>query len=117
MPEQATQKLCRHGTHPLKLVIHRAAQILVRVLDDGHHEIGSLAFADPEREAIPQSANRAVALEAGETRSQHELHGRDELRCVGAQGEEGRDAELLEERVALRVAPAHQDDHFVIQFK
>jgi hypothetical protein len=36
---------------------------------------------------------------------------------VGAQGEEGRDAELLEERVALRVAPAHQDDHFVIQFK
>jgi hypothetical protein len=36
---------------------------------------------------------------------------------VWAQGEEGCDAELLEERVALRVASAHQDDHFVIQLE
>jgi hypothetical protein len=45
------------------------------------------------------------------------LHGRDELGRVRAQSEEGGDAELLEEGVALRVAPAHQDDHLVIQLE
>lgn len=104
-------------THPLELVIDRAAQILVRVLDDSHHEISSLAFAEPEREALAQSANRRFPLEAGKTRAQHKLHGRDELGSVWAQSEESGDAELLEKGVALRVATAHQDDHFVIQLK
>lgn len=104
-------------THSLELVIDRAAQILVRVLYDGRHKVSSLAFAEPEREAVAQSADRAVALEAGEARVQHELHGRDELESVWAQSEESGDAELLEEGVALRVAPAHQDDHFVIQLE
>jgi hypothetical protein len=36
---------------------------------------------------------------------------------VWAQSEESGDAELLEEGVTLRVAPAHQDDHFVIQLE
>lgn len=102
---------------PLELVIYRAAHVLVRIFDDGHHEIGSLPFADPKREAVAQSANRAVALEAGEARPEHELHGRDELRRVRAQREEGGDAELLEECVALRVASAHQHDHFVVQLE
>ena len=97
----------RHFTHPLELIIDCAAQVFVRVFDDSHHKLGSLAFAEPEREAVTQSANRAIALEAGEARAQHKLHGCDELRCVRAQSEEGCDAELLEERVALRVAPAH----------
>lgn len=88
-------------THPLELVIHRAAHVLVRVFDDGHHVISGLAFADPGREAFAQSANRGLALEAGELRPEHELHGRDELRRVWAQREEGGDAELLEERVTL----------------
>lgn len=105
------------NTHPLKLVIDRAAQILMRVLDDGHHKIGSVAFAEPEREAVAQAADRAFALEAGEARVQHELHGRDELGSVWAQSEERGDAELLEEGVALRVAPAHQDDHLVVQLE
>lgn len=104
-------------THPLKLVIDRAAQILMRVLDDGHHIISSVAFTEPEREAVAQSADRGFALEAGEARAQHELHGRDELERVWAESEESGDAELLEESVTLRVAPAHQDDHFVIQLE
>lgn len=104
-------------THPLKLVIDRAAQILMRVLDDGHHIIGSMAFAEPEREAVAQSANRGFALEAGKARVQHELHGRDKLGSVWAQSQESGDAELLEEGIALRVASAHQHDHFVIQLE
>jgi hypothetical protein len=104
-------------THPLKLVIDRAAQILMRVLDDGHHKIGSMAFTKPEREAVAQSANRGFPLEAGEARVQHELDGRDELGSVWAQSNESGNAELLEEGVALRVAPAHQDDHFVVQLE
>jgi hypothetical protein len=36
---------------------------------------------------------------------------------VRAQGEEGGDAELLEERVALRGPAAHQHDHFVVQLE
>jgi len=110
-------QLVAKSTHPLELVIDRAAQILVRVLDDGHHKISSLAFTKPERKAVAQSANRGFALKAGEARVQHELHGRDELGSVWAQSEESGYAELLEEGVALRVAPAHQDDHFVIQLE
>jgi hypothetical protein len=89
----------------------------VRVFDDGYHEIRSLTFADPEREALAQSANRAIALEAGEARPEHELHGRDELGRMWTQREECGDAELLEERVALRVSAAHQHDHFVVQLE
>ena len=88
-------------THSLELVIDRAAQILVRVLYDARHKVSSLTFAEPEREAVAQSADRAVALEAGEARVQHELHGRDELEGVWAQSEESGDAELLEEGIAL----------------
>jgi hypothetical protein len=36
---------------------------------------------------------------------------------VRAQREEGGHAELLEERVALRISSAHQHDHFVIQLE
>jgi hypothetical protein len=101
----------------LELVIERAAHVLVRVFDDGHHEIRGLAFAEPEREAVAQSAHRGFALKAGEARPEHELHGRDELGRVRAQREEGGDAELLEERVALRGSAAHQHDHFMVQLE
>jgi hypothetical protein len=67
--------------------------------------------------SVAQSVNRGFALEAGKARVQHESHGRDELGSVWAQSEESAEAELLEEGVALRVAPAHQDDHFVIQLE
>ena len=90
-----------YSTHPLELVIDRAAQILVRVLDDGHHKISSVAFIETKREAVAQSANRGFALEAGEARIQHELHGRDELNSVWAQSEKCGDAELLEEGITL----------------
>jgi hypothetical protein len=116
-PSVDRSQLVAMCTHPLELVIDRAAQILVRVLDDGHHKISSLTFTKPEREAVTQSANCGFALEAGEARAQHELHGRDQLGSVWAQSEESGDAELLEEGVTLRVAPAHQDDHFVIQLE
>jgi hypothetical protein len=89
----------------------------VRVFDDGHHEICGLAFAEPECEAVAQSAHRGLALEAREARPEHELHGRDELGRVRAQGEECGDAELLEEGVALRGSAAHQHDHFMVQFE
>src|SRR6267154_65571 len=92
-PSVDRSQLVAMCTHPLELVIDRAAQILVRVLDDAHHKISSLAFTEPEREAVAQSANRGFALEAREARAQHELHGRDELGCVWAQGEESGHAE------------------------
>jgi len=76
-----------------------------------------MTLADPKRKAVAQSANRGLALEARETRPEHELRGRDELRRMRAQREKGSDAELLEERVALRVSSAHQHDHFVIQLE
>ena len=76
-----------------------------------------MALADPKREAVAQSANRGLALEARKTRPEHELRGRDELRRMRAQREEGSDTELLEERVALGVSSAHQHDHFVIQLE
>jgi hypothetical protein len=100
-PSVDRSQLVAKCTHPLELVIDRAAQILVCVLDNGHHKISSLAFTEPEREAVAQSANRGFALEAGEARVQHELYGRDELGSVWTQSEEGGDAELLEEGVAL----------------
>ena len=37
----------------MELVIDRAAQFLVRVFDDGHHKVGSSAFAEREREGDP----------------------------------------------------------------
>jgi hypothetical protein len=37
----------------VELVIDHAAQILVRVFDDGHHKVGSSAFAEREREGDP----------------------------------------------------------------
>jgi len=89
----------------------------VRVFDDGLHEIRGLALADPKREAVAQSANRGLALEAREARPEHELSRRYELRRMWAQREEAGHAELLEERVALRVSSAHQHDHFVIQLE
>ena len=58
----------------------------------------------PSAKTVTQSANHGLALEARETRPEHELCGRDELRRIRAQQEEGSDAELLEERVALRVS-------------
>ena len=66
------------------------------------------------RKALAKSADRALALEAGKAGPEHGLHGRDELWCVWTQREEGGDTELLEERVTLRVASAHQDDHLVV---
>jgi hypothetical protein len=64
----------------------------MRIFDDGYHEIRGLSLANPEREAVAQSADRALTLEAGEARPEHELDGRDELRRVWAQCEEGSDA-------------------------
>jgi hypothetical protein len=90
-------------THPLELVTDRAMQVLVRVLNNGHHRISSSAFTKPEREVVVKAANHGFAL----VRTQHELHGRRELGCMWTrmQSEEGGNAELLEEGVALRVAP------------
>jgi len=89
----------------------------VCVLNDGYHEICGLAFAYAKREAVAQPTDRALALEGRKACAEHELHGRDELWRVWAKREEGGDAELLEERVALRVAPAHQHDHLVVQLE
>lgn len=72
------------NTHPLELIVNRAAHVLVCVFDDGHHEIGGLALAESERETFAQPADRALAFEAGEARPEHELHGCDELRPVRA---------------------------------
>lgn len=76
-----------------------------------------MALANPRCEAIAQSADCGLALEAREARSEHELCSRYELWRMWAQREEGGHAELLEERVALRVSSAHQHDHLVIQLE
>jgi len=102
---------------PLETVVRRAAYVLVRVFDDGHHPLGGLTLAKSKCEAVAKSADGALTLEAGEARAEHELYHRDELRRVWAQSEECGNAELLKERVALRGASAHQHDHFVIQLE
>jgi hypothetical protein len=53
-----------------------------------------------------KSESHGFALEAGEVRAQHELHSRDELGSVWTRDEESGDAELLEDGMALQVAPA-----------
>jgi len=102
---------------PLEFVVDLAPHVLVRVFDDAHHVIRSTALVEAKREALAQATDRALALEAGEASAEHELHGCDELRRVRAKREEGGDAELLEERVALGAAPAHEDDHLVVQLE
>lgn len=89
----------------------------MRIFDDAHHVIRSMALVETKCEALAQPTDRSLTLEAGESSAEHELHGSDELWRVRAQREEGGDAELLEERVALGGAPAHQDDHLVVQLE
>ena len=89
----------------------------MRILDDAHHVLRSVALVDAKGEALAQAPDRPLAFEAGEAGAEHELHGRDELWRVRAEREEGGDAELLEERVALGIASAHQDDHLVVQLE
>ena len=105
------------STHPLEFVIHLAPHVLVGISDDAHHVVRSMALVEAKREALAQTPDRALAFETGKARSEHELHGRNELRGVRAEREEGGDAELLEERVALGAASAHQDDHFVVELE
>jgi len=102
---------------PLEFVIHLASHVLVGVSDDAHHVIRSVALVESKREALTQAPDRALALETGEAGAEHELHGRDELGRMWAERKEGCDAELLEERVSLGVAPAHQDDHLVVELE
>ena len=105
------------STHALEFIVDLAPHVLVRIFDDAHHVIRGMAFVEANCEALAQPTNRSLTLEAGEASAEHELHGGDELRRVRAKREEGGDAELLEERVALGVAPAHQDDHLVVQLE
>jgi len=76
-------------------------QILVCLLDDGHHKISSLVFTEPEHEEVVKLANHGFTLEAGEACTQHELHGCDKLGSVWMQSKESGDAELLDKGIAL----------------
>ena len=87
------------------------------ISDDAHHVLRSMALVEAKREALAQTPDRTLALEAWKARAEHELHGRDELRCVRAERKEGGDAKLLEERVALGTASAHQDNHLVVELE
>lgn len=105
------------GTHPLELIIRSTPHVLMRILHNRHHPLRRLPLIQPQRIPIPQPLYRALTFETGQTRIEHELHGADKLFCMGSDGEECFDGELLEEGVALRVATSHEHDHFVVQLE
>ena len=89
----------------------------MRITDDVHHPFCRLAFVVSEREALPKTTNSAFALETRETSVEHQLDSADELVGMWTDGEEAFDGEVLEEVVTLRVPPAHENDHLVIELE
>ena len=89
----------------------------MRITDSVHHPFCRLAFVAPECEALPKTTNGAFALETRETSVEHQLDSADELIGVRTDGKEAFDGEVLEEVVTLRVPPAHENNHLVIELE
>lgn len=104
-------------THPLELIIRRATDILMSILDDAHHPFRRLPLIQSESEPIPQPSNRRFALERRKPGLKHEMHGADKLVGIGTDGEEGLRSKLLEELVALRVSATHECHHLVVKLE
>ena len=57
--------LAKNRTYSLEFIIRSTSNVLMRVADDSHHELRSLAFSQAENKAILQSLNRPLPFERG----------------------------------------------------
>jgi len=87
------------------------------ILHETHHPIRSAPLAQSQREPIPQSFNRPLPLEGGESSVEHQSNSIDELVGVRSQSEECFDGQMLEHGVTLRVSAAHENHHLVSKFE
>lgn len=55
--------LVMNRTYSLEFIIRSTSNVLMRVADDSHHELRSLAFSQAENKAILESLDRPLPFE------------------------------------------------------
>lgn len=101
----------------LEFIVHYRPIVLVSVLDDSYHVLGSLLLVELQLESVPQPLDGRFSLERGQSGPKHQVHSIDQLIGIRSDGQERLDGELAEHSESLTVPAAHESHHLVIKLE
>src|ERR1700733_9499448 len=105
------------ASYPLEFIVHGASNVLVSILDDGHHKLSSLTFSETWCKAVAQPLDRAFTFETGQTCAEHQASRLHDLVRVRSDRKEGFDSQTSEQLITFRIASSHKCHHLVVELE